>query len=286
MTIPNTVNNCNGSAQNILIDLDYRITFFIVYLLSFRSGFKHSPTNLPNQSTQSYVLYKSISICDRFKMLSEEKYLLDQLLEPKGSLIDMKTGNLRATRHLEDVDYWRKRAGWFDDDKSMTDYNHGVYDKFYGRNDDDQTVKKSKAGGGSSKSPVIANTLKVIGVLLAVVLIALLVRTVQRNRASSAETKRESKERSKSAPTRSDRSDGGSRRSRSKSAPGRSRSRSKSRHKTSSNYDLMDDDTESRKSTRSRSNTKRTRSRSRASSRSRSKAGSSSRHALKEPVLV
>jgi hypothetical protein len=219
-------------------------------------------------------------------MLSEEKYLLDQVSERTGSFIDMKTGNLRATRHLEDVDYWRKRAGWYDDDKSMTDYNHGVYDKFYGRNDDDNTARKSKGGGGSGSNPAVTNTLKIFGVLIALVILAYLFRAVQRNRSSIAESKRESKERSKSAPTRSDRSEGGSRRSRSKSAPGRSRSRSKSRHKTSSNYDLMDDDTESRKSTRSRSNTKRTRSRSRASSRSRSKAGSSSRHVQKEPVLV
>ena len=45
-------------------------------------------------------------------------------------------------RRLEDVDYWRKRAGWFDDDEAMKAYNEGVYDTFYSTDDD--KVGKSK----------------------------------------------------------------------------------------------------------------------------------------------
>ena len=31
----------------------------------------------------------------------------------------------------DDVDYWRSRAGWADDDESMKSYNQGVYNTYY-----------------------------------------------------------------------------------------------------------------------------------------------------------
>ena len=51
-------------------------------------------------------------------------------------------------RRAEDVDYWRKRAGWFDDDAAMRDYNDGVYDAYY-QLDDDRT---KKSGGGGNRN--------------------------------------------------------------------------------------------------------------------------------------
>lgn len=207
--------------------------------------------------------------------------LLGNEPEEMTLFLDGKSGNLRAPRRLdESVSYWRHRAGWFDDDKSMSDYNSGVYDKYYQVGDDDRIRRGKRNGGGGSTA--LATTLKVFVLLSGIVLFVLIVRSFQRSRAASVgEVKRESKERS-----RSDRSDGGgSRRSRSKSNPGRSRSRSKSRNRASSNYELMDDDNESPTSSRSRSNSKRNRSRSRTSTRSRSKTASS-RMATKEAILV
>lgn len=222
--------------------------------------------------------------------MTEEQQRLNDESEEMALSIKTKTGNLRAasSRDLEDVDYWRKRAGWFDDDKSMKDYNNGVYDKYYGVGDDDGSRRRSSNHNKSSAghSAAFSNTVKVFAAMIGIALIVFMVRTVQRNRGSSSDAKRESKERSKSAPTRSDRSEGGSsRRSRSKSAPSRSRSRSKSRsNKASSNYELMEEDNESKKSSRSRSRSKRARSHSRASSRT--KSGSSSRLISKEAILV
>lgn len=195
-------------------------------------------------------------------------------------------------RRTDEIDYWRKRAGWFDDDVSMREFNNGVYDVYY-QLDDDQVLN---GGGGKSgfsgDGKGLATILKVAAVFVAIAIFVLVYRAISR-RLSSSNSKKKKHSSSKSSKGRSDSKSRSGRNSSSRSRAGRSsssRSRSgRSRaHKSSSNsnYDLMDDktDTQSRKSSRSKSRSRRSRSRSRAGSRSRSK--SKARHSEKEVVLV
>jgi hypothetical protein len=50
-------------------------------------------------------------------------------------------------RRLEDVAYWRKRAGWFDDDVSMQKYNNGVSSTYYELGDDDRKGSSGVCSG-------------------------------------------------------------------------------------------------------------------------------------------
>ena len=54
-------------------------------------------------------------------------------------------------RRLEDVDYWRKRAGWADDDETMKSYNQGVYNTYY-MGDNANAINGSGGRGNNSKS--------------------------------------------------------------------------------------------------------------------------------------
>lgn len=233
---------------------------------------------------------------------------------------DMQDRRLRERqqqRLLEDVDYWRKRAGWYDDDESMLEYNQGVYDTFYSLDDeyDPETASGNSSGGGAGSKKGLSIAFKALGVIAGVGVLVLLVRTIIRRRsasvAASDKTKSltsddeggneggrsgRSKSRSGSASRSSSRhrrsssrarskSVSGSGRSRSKSVSGRSRSgrsRSRSRRKSGNgeNYDLMGDEEEARSQRTSRSSRSRSRS---GRTRSRSKARSS-RH--KEEMLV
>ena len=175
--------------------------------------------------------------------------------------------NLR--RRLEDVDYWRQRAGWFDDDVTMQDYNNGVYDTYYQLGDDDHATRRhrsgSRHGGFMRGSSGLMTFFKIGAVILAVIFGVLLFRALNRRTASSRKSSS-----SKHSTTES--------KHRSRSS---SRSRSRSRHPSSSstNYDLMDEKSErSKRSSRSRS-------RSRRHSKSRSSRSRSKSRASKE-VLV
>jgi preprotein translocase subunit SecG len=184
-------------------------------------------------------------------------------------------------RRTEDVDYWRKRAGWFDDDEAMKEYNSGVYDAYYQLDDDGNHHRKS-SGGSSSGSKALSganaemakNGLKILSIIVAFGLCILMFRAIMRR--LSDDGKKEKK-----------RSDSKSRSS-SKSRSGRSRSRSRSRK--ADNYELMEEDnksdTRSKRSSRSKSRTRRT-SRSRSRARSRSKSRRETKQPdPKEPVLV
>ena len=46
-------------------------------------------------------------------------------------IIDDNDSDRHHRRLDEDVDYWRKRAGWADDDETMKNYNQGVYNTYY-----------------------------------------------------------------------------------------------------------------------------------------------------------
>jgi hypothetical protein len=182
-------------------------------------------------------------------------------------------GGLRIPRQQqnrvldEELEYWRKRAGWFDDDVTMQEYNNGVSATFYDI-DDDVTPRGSGRhnNGMGSHGKLIIN----IAAIVISISIAVLVYRFLTSRRSSPKVAPASTEKKRSSSTSKD--DRG-RRSRSKSVSGRSRSsRSKSRSRSDKDYVLMEDDTASRKSSRSRSS-RRSRSRSgRKSSRSKSRS--------------
>ncbi|CAB9521415.1 expressed unknown protein [Seminavis robusta] len=201
--------------------------------------------------------------------------------------LNMKRPN-HLRRRAEEIDYWRKRAGWFDDDVSMREFNNGVYDTYYQIDDDAVLESGGQKGGGKRQG--LGTFLKVASALLALIVFLLLFRAITRRIApakksskdgKSSKSRSESKSRSgrsSSSRSRSGRSTSG------RSRSGRSRSRSR-KSSSSSNYELMDDktDAQSRKSSRSRSRSRRSRSR---SSRTRSKSKSRASESTKEVVLV
>lgn len=196
---------------------------------------------------------------------------------PRKSTTIMARRDRHSHRHVrrrvEDVEYWRKRAGWFDDDKAMKDYNNGVYDAYYQAGDDDSPGSIVNFG---ENSEMAKTSLKVLSVVAALGLCILMLRAIIKRLGSD---KKKDKKRSDSKG-----------RSASKSRSGRSRSRSRSRRdKDGSNYELMDDDkSESKRSrsSRSKSRGRRSRSRSRARSRSKSRAVKESKPEIKEAILV
>lgn len=181
----------------------------------------------------------------------------------------------------EELEYWRKRAGWFDDDVTMQEYNSGVSATYYGI-DDDGTPRGS--GGHNNGMGRHGKLIINIAAIVISISIAVLVYRFLTSRRSSPKVAPASTEEKRSS-SKDDRG----RRSRSKSVSGRSRSsRSKSRSRADKDYVLMEDDTASRKSSRSRSS-RRSRSRSgRKSSRSksRSKRTEENMHREKQEVLV
>jgi hypothetical protein len=172
-------------------------------------------------------------------------------------------------RRTEDVDYWRKRSGWFDDDKAMKEYNDGVYDTYY-QLDDDRSHRSRSSFSGAANSDLVKNSIKVLAVVVAVVLCLLMFRALNRRFGGD----KESKKKRPSSTGRSERSSS------------RTRSRSRSRR---GDYDLMSDDNNEKSHSRSRSKSGRSRSRTRARSRSASRRGESEKAppaAPAEPVLV
>ncbi|GKY93040.1 hypothetical protein MPSEU_000272300 [Mayamaea pseudoterrestris] len=174
-------------------------------------------------------------------------------------------GNLR--RRTEDIEYWRQRAGWFNDDESMREYNQGVYDTYY-EIDDDGSGRNHRSRLGSSKQREIAkNVLKVTAVLVALGLLVLMCKTLMRRLGSSKREKVSSDSKSRSGRSKS-----------------RSRSRSRSRKTSDNNYELMDEDgSRSKRSSRSKSRTRRSRSRSRQRSSSKSRP---EKKREEEPVAI
>lgn len=204
-------------------------------------------------------------------------------------------------RKLEDVDYWRKRAGWYDDDAKMTEYNQGVYDTYYSVTDD----QVSQGGSGSSTTTsffgsgdVITSSIKVFAGIVGLAIFLLLVRALRRR--SSGGKKKSTRRgfggvdpdtltRSQSSKGRSSSRARSASRARSKSGERLKRSRSRSRarrHKeeedSGKDYNLMEEgekEKESKSSSRSKSRDKKRSSR----SRSRARKESSGR---KESMLV
>eukprot|EP00559_Dactyliosolen_fragilissimus_P007386 CAMPEP_0184871110 /NCGR_PEP_ID=MMETSP0580-20130426/39947_1 /TAXON_ID=1118495 /ORGANISM="Dactyliosolen fragilissimus" /LENGTH=186 /DNA_ID=CAMNT_0027373619 /DNA_START=88 /DNA_END=649 /DNA_ORIENTATION=+ len=73
-------------------------------------------------------------------------------------------------RRVEDVEYWRKRAGWFDDDASMKDYNRGVYDSYFSIDDDD-----SSGGYSGNKKELLKSVAQFVGVFIALAFLILII---------------------------------------------------------------------------------------------------------------
>jgi len=190
-----------------------------------------------------------------------------------------------ANRKLEDVDYWRKRSGWYDDDESMREYNKGVHTSTYGVDDDFVAATKSSnssAGGGLGiDSEMLKTAGQICGALVGIVVLVMLVRAITRGSTRRKKAKAESS----GSTARSGKRSGSRRRSSSRSRS-KSRTRSRSRRTkesggdgaTGENYELMEDNKSANSRPRSRP-----RSRSKARSRSKSRSRPSSR---REEMLV
>ncbi|KAL7466929.1 hypothetical protein ACHAXS_007200 [Conticribra weissflogii] len=211
--------------------------------------------------------------------------------DDEPSMISSASVSAHRARRLEDVDYWRKRAGWADDDETMKSYNQGVYNTYY-VGDDATNGSGSSSGnsggriGSRAKSSMTGSTGLIIGLTASVLFMIFLFKCCstpekpRKSRSSSAKTRDSS---------RSLRDKHADRRSRSRSrARSKSRTRSKSRRREKerdddggSDYKLMDGDGEgddqskrSKKSSRSRSRSKgRSKSRSREDKKERRKSG-------------
>ena len=106
---------------------------------------------------------------------------------------------LRRRTSTEDVDYWRKRAGWFDDDQAMKDYNDAInemYSEFY-QPDIDRSYARSGGFSGAVNPDLVENIIKVLAVVVAICLCFLMLYILI-NRGLGTE-----KEKKKRAPTSS-----------------------------------------------------------------------------------
>ena len=222
-------------------------------------------------------------------------YIEDQVLassQPlrlRGSIgktnTNIESTNTINSRRLEDVnvDYWRQRAGWADDDATMKSYNQGVYNTYNYGNDSSSSTGGSVGTAPKTKKFSLDHMGWILGFASTFIFLIMLVKCcssapTKKSKSSSSKKGKGSKDKSK------DKEEGRSRsRSRSRTRSGRSASKSRGRSKsksrsgkkdeTSSDYKLMsDDDTKSTKSTRSRS-----RSRSKSVHRSRGRSKSKTR---------
>lgn len=190
------------------------------------------------------------------------------------------------SRLLEDVDYWRKRAGWYDDDESMKDYNSGVYNSYYSI-DDDLATGTQDSTANNNKYEMLAAIAQILAALIGLAAFIMLIRAVTRGSKTKSRSRSSHRDlpvsRSKSK-TRSVSRSRGSGRSRSKSRTRSSRSLSRSRRSvnesqvcSSADYELMGE-----KGTLSKPR----RSRSRSKSKSRGRSSRSKSASRREPMLV
>lgn len=179
-----------------------------------------------------------------------------------------------ANRKLDEVEYWRKRAGWYDDDESMSEYNNGIYNSYYSIDDDNNLSEASseslsgEGGGLNFNTDIIKTVGQVAGALLGVILLFMLVRAISRGSARRKKSDTGEKPRKRS---------GSRRRSTSRS---RSKSRPRSRSKRSGNGGTGDDNYELMEEGKKESSRPRSRSKARSRSKSRSRPSSSRREEL------
>lgn len=180
--------------------------------------------------------------------------------------------NLIQQRNLEDVNYWRHRAGWYDDEMD------GGTDDIFGAGGDDYVEEMQNSGNLENflEGDITADIIGITVAFLCLAVLVIVVRTIRRkSRESGSGDKNRSSSRSRSGSSKrgrssSNKSVSSDKRSRSRArSAGRERSRSKSRgierqrssrsksrgrRETSGNdYTLMEDGDSGRKSSRARS---------------------------------
>lgn len=240
----------------------------------------------------------------RKEELANHSFMTDQLrLRLRGSA----NGRMAHDRRLDttddaNVDYWRSRSGWADDDETMRNYNEGVYSSYYG-GDSNAPKNVGRAGSwsqGSDNAKTIAHLGWILGLGASLIFLILLAKccstappkerkarsttSVKSSRDSSRSmrdkhSERRSRSRSHAASDRSAVQSRSKSRSRSKSVSAAGRRRHSDGGGTDSDVDYIrmgdEDDTRSRTSrksrSRSRSSRSQSRSKSRRSSRSRSR---------------
>ena len=151
------------------------------------------------------------------------------------TIIDDDNNDRHHRRLDEDVDYWRKRAGWADDDETMKKYNQGVYNTYYSGGDG--STINAHGGKSSSKKAVMDHMGWILGLSSTIIFLLLLLKCCSsapktkgsRSRTSSVKSNRDS-----SRSIRDKHSDRRRSRSRSRAASGRSRSKSRTRSKSKS----------------------------------------------------
>ena len=189
--------------------------------------------------------------------------------EKKRSPMDRRAQKSLRRRN-EEIAYWRKRAGWYDDDVSMTQFNNGVYNSYYEADDDDTSYRgRTSSTYKVNNAEGLGRTLKIGAALVAIAVAICLLFRRKSSRKKVASSKHSPGKRSSGKQ-----SAGNAMKHRSSSRSRSSRSRSRSKGPSSGdNYELMEDKSVSRKS-RAGS----VRSHSRGHSRSQSRSQSRGRH--------
>ena len=216
-------------------------------------------------------------------MTQPHTYSILNRATPDGNFRDVTHKNTFLRRRNEEVDYWKKRAGWFDDDVSMQEFNAGVYDTYYSGDD---IPGSSGAGSSSTHKGVGGDSLSLglkIGAAVVAIIIAIVVFRILSRRSSKK------KKVGSSSKSKSGRSTSGDSKSRSRSRS-RARSRSRSRRAgtsgsvATSNYELMDDNKSEARSKSSRRSRSRSRRRSKSSSRRSKSSSRKSSSSVKMPA--
>eukprot|EP00536_Pseudo-nitzschia_multiseries_P009769 jgi/Psemu1/288670/fgenesh1_pg.282_\ len=96
-------------------------------------------------------------------------------VESSNDLSRVERNNLR--RRTEEVDYWKHKAGWFDDDVSMKEYNSGVYDTYYYGN---ESSGSSSSSDGKISDSQLSVGLKIAAAVLSIVVAIVVFRVLSR----------------------------------------------------------------------------------------------------------
>lgn len=196
-------------------------------------------------------------------------------LELEEQRLRIAARRVRANRKLEDVNYWRQRSGWYDDDASMMEYNNGVYNSYYSIDDDygdDSTSSSSSSSAGTGfSSDIMSTALTICGALVGIVVLVMLVQAITRGSARRKVANGDSS---------TNRSKRGTSRHRSKSKT-RSRSSKRTREGVGSsaageggNYNLMEEKKSKEKKSKASSSKPRSKSKGKSRSKSRPRQGS------------
>lgn len=186
---------------------------------------------------------------------------------------------LSRHRRLEDVTYWRKKAGWYDDDASMKNYNSKAQNNRFFSSDDEAGNSVAKAS-----ETLLWNAIGVVVILVSVAFMFFIARAITRKLTAKSKIRESSgeKETEKS-------SSGRSHRSRTSRARSRSRSRAADESAGTTEYRLMEGESDRRERRKDRSSSRARSSRSssrRSQSRTRSSSSRRASSSANEPTTV